>query len=72
MPSVALAITAADRAHEKLVVKMERLLRVSPTPVIGRIYDKTLLLDLRCLTDDKVDVLRDTILAAALSIRSRR
>ena len=72
LPSVALAITAADRAHEKLVVKMERLLRGSPTPVIGRISDKTLLLDLRCLTDDKVDVLRDTILAAALSMRSRR
>lgn len=72
LPSVALAITAADRAHEKHVVKMERLLRGSPTPVIGRFSDKTLLLDLRCLTDDKVDVLRDTILAAASSMRSRR
>ena len=72
LPSVALAIMAADRAHEKHVVKMERLLRGSTTPVIGRISDKTLLLDLRCLTDDKLDVLRDTILAAASSMRSKR
>ena len=72
LPSVALAITAVNRAHEKHVIRMERLLRGSPTPVIGRLSDKALLLDLRCLTEDKVDVLRDTILAAASSMRSKR
>lgn len=65
LPSVALAIAALDRANEKKVVRLERLLRGSDTAVIGRISEKTLLLDLRCLTEDKVSVLRDTMLAAA-------
>jgi L-seryl-tRNA(Ser) seleniumtransferase len=65
LPSVALAIAALDRANEKKVVRLERLLRGSDTAVIGRISEKTLLLDLRCLTDDKVSVLRETMLAAA-------
>jgi L-seryl-tRNA(Ser) seleniumtransferase len=65
LPSVALAISAVDRVHEKRVVRLERLLRGSEIAVIGRLSDKTLLLDLRCLTEDKVTVLRDTMLAAA-------
>jgi L-seryl-tRNA(Ser) seleniumtransferase len=65
LPSVAIAIAALDRANEKKVVRLERLLRGSDTAVIGRISEKTLLLDLRCLTDDKVSVLRETMLAAA-------
>jgi L-seryl-tRNA(Ser) seleniumtransferase len=65
LPSVALAISAVDRAHEKKVVRLERLLRGSDIAVIGRLSDKTLLLDLRCLTEDKVSVLRETMLAAA-------
>jgi L-seryl-tRNA(Ser) seleniumtransferase len=65
LPSVALAIAALDRANEKKVVRLERLLRGSDTAVIGRISEKTLLLDLRCLTEDKVSVLRETMLAAA-------
>jgi L-seryl-tRNA(Ser) seleniumtransferase len=65
LPSVALAISALDRAHEKKVVRLERLLRGSDIAVIGRLSDKTLLLDLRCLTEDKVPVLRETMLAAA-------
>lgn len=65
LPSVALAIAAVDRLNEKKVVRLERLLRGSATAVIGRISEKTLLLDLRCLTEDKVSVLRETMLAAA-------
>jgi L-seryl-tRNA(Ser) seleniumtransferase len=65
LPSVALAISAVDRSYEKRVVRLERLLRGSDIAVIGRLSDKTLLLDLRCLTEDKVMVLRDTMLAAA-------
>lgn len=65
LPSVALAIAALDRANEKKVVRLERLLRGSDAAVIGRISEKTLLLDLRCLTEDKVSVLRETMLAAA-------
>ena len=65
LPSVALAVAAVDRLNEKKVVRLERLLRGSETAVIGRISEKTLLLDLRCLTEDKVSVLRETMLAAA-------
>jgi len=65
LPSVALAIAALDRVNEKKVVRLERLLRGADTAVIGRISEKTLLLDLRCLTEDKVSVLRETMLAAA-------
>lgn len=72
LPSVALAITATSRASHKNIINMERLLRGAPTPVIGRISDKTLLLDLRCLTEDKVDTLRETILTAASKLDSAR
>ncbi|MFM7011561.1 MAG: L-seryl-tRNA(Sec) selenium transferase [Betaproteobacteria bacterium] len=65
LPSVALAVAAVDRSNEKKVVRLERLLRGSETAVIGRISEKTLLLDLRCLTEDKVSVLRETMLDAA-------
>ncbi len=71
LPSVALAIAALDRANEKKVVRLERLLRGSDTAVIGRISEKTLLLDLRCLTEDKVSVLRETMLAAAQRLGTR-
>ncbi len=64
LPSVALAISAVDRTHEKKVVRLERLLRGSDIAVIGRLSEKTLLLDLRCLTEDKESTLRETILAA--------
>jgi L-seryl-tRNA(Ser) seleniumtransferase len=53
LPSVALAIEPLDKAGEKKVVRLERLLRSSETPVIGRFQDKALLLDLRCLQESK-------------------
>lgn len=65
LPSIALAIAAVDRVNEKKVVRLERLLRGADTAVIGRISEKTLLLDLRCLTEDKVPVLLQTMLGAA-------
>ncbi len=65
LPSVALAIEASSKAHEKNVVRLERLLRASATAVIGRLSEKTLLLDLRCLTLDKEHVFIDHVIAAA-------
>lgn len=72
LPSVALAISAVDRVNEKKVVRLERLLRGSDTAVIGRISDKTLLLDLRCLTEDKAPVLLETMLSAAQRLGSTK
>jgi L-seryl-tRNA(Ser) seleniumtransferase len=68
LPSIALAIEASTKAHEKNVVRLERLLRASATAVIGRLSDKTLLLDLRCLTTDKESVFVGHVLAAATSL----
>ena len=72
LPSVALAIEASSKAHEKNVVRLERLLRASATAVIGRLSEKTLLLDLRCLTLDKEKVLVEYLLAAVASLAARR
>ena len=68
LPSVALAIEASTKAHEKNIVRLERLLRASATAVIGRLSEKTLLLDLRCLTADKETVFVGHVLAAATSL----
>jgi len=72
LPSVALAIEASTKAHEKNVVRLERLLRASATAVIGRLSEKTLLLDLRCLTADKETVFVGHMLAAATSLVTLR
>ena len=68
LPSVALAIESTNKAGEKKVVRLERLLRASATAVIGRLSDKTLLLDLRCLTPEKEQVLVEHMLAAAANL----
>ena len=68
LPSVALAIQASTKANEKRVVRLERLLRASSTAVIGRLSEKTLLLDLRCLTEDKEQVLVEHMLVALSAI----
>ncbi len=65
LPSVALAIEATNKTDEKKVVRLERLLRASPTAVIGRLSEKTLLLDLRCLPSEKEQILAEQVFAAA-------
>ena len=72
LPSVALAISAVNRTHEKKVVRLERILRGSDIAVIGRLSEKTLLLDLRCLTEDKESTLRETILAAVQRLGTKK
>jgi len=52
LPSVAVAIEGQDKIGEKLVTRMERLLRAGQVPVIGRFQEKALLFDLRCLQDE--------------------
>ncbi|MFG1426039.1 L-seryl-tRNA(Sec) selenium transferase [Roseixanthobacter glucoisosaccharinicivorans] len=51
LPSIALAISPADGSGRALDA-LARALRALPVPVIGRIEDGALLLDLRCLLDE--------------------
>ena len=64
LPSVALAIEGGDKIGEKHVVRLERLLRSSDTPIIGRFQEKALIFDLRCLQSRKEEVFVQTFLAA--------
>lgn len=52
IPSSALAIRPVGKRAGRLLVGIERGLRQLPTPVIGRIADAALLLDLRCLESE--------------------
>ena len=72
LPSVALAIEPTTRLTEKNVLRLERLLRASATAIVGRISDKMLLLDLRCLTQDKEEIFVTELLAAASQVVSVR
>jgi L-seryl-tRNA(Ser) seleniumtransferase len=51
LPSAGLAITTAAKARGKALDELARRLRGLPRPVIGRIHENQLLLDLRCLDD---------------------
>jgi len=71
LPSVALAIEPLDKAGEKKVVRLERLLRSSETPVIGRFQEKALLLDLRCLQESKESVFEEIFSNALARLNSK-
>lgn len=49
LPSAALSALPAGRGGGRMLDQLSQRLRNLPTPVIGRIKDDTLLLDLRCL-----------------------
>ncbi|MGU3492810.1 L-seryl-tRNA(Sec) selenium transferase [Xanthobacteraceae bacterium A53D] len=51
LPSIALALSPADGSGRQLSALTEALRRL-PVPVIGRVEDQALLLDLRCLEDE--------------------
>lgn len=53
LPSAALVVEAADKSADKLVLRFERLLRAADMPMIGRMQERALLLDLRCLREDQ-------------------
>ena len=72
LASVALSIAGRGRTGERNVVLLERKLRASRTPVIGRIQDKTLLLDLRCLRPDQEEGLVQSVCEAASDIGNSR
>jgi L-seryl-tRNA(Ser) seleniumtransferase len=51
LPSAALVVSAGKRGGRQLA-RLEARLRAAPVPVIGRIADDALWLDLRCLLDE--------------------
>lgn len=51
--SAALMIQPLSKSAEKLILRIERSLRAGQTPVIGRVQDRALLFDLRCLRPDQ-------------------
>src|SRR5207245_5241882 len=53
VPSAGLAIRCADaRTSGRILSPLAAALRRLPVPVIGRIEDQSLILDLRCLDDE--------------------
>ena len=61
LPSHGLAIRARAGIRGNPLGLLERRLRALPRPVIGRIADDTLWLDLRCLQDDQVTAFVDQL-----------
>jgi L-seryl-tRNA(Ser) seleniumtransferase len=71
LPSMAIAIEPVDKAGEKQVVRLEKLLRSSETPVIGRFQEKALLFDLRCLQAHQEQTFISVFSAAAARISGK-
>jgi L-seryl-tRNA(Ser) seleniumtransferase len=65
LPSMAIAIEGLDKAGEKSVTRLEKLLRASDTPVIGRFQEKALLFDLRCLQEHQESTFMNVFAGAA-------
>jgi len=61
LPSAAVVISGKNKSAEKMVLRLERLLRKAPIPVIGRIKEQQLILDLRCLRENQEEILISTI-----------
>lgn len=62
--SAALVVQAVNKSDEKKVLRLERLLRASDTPVIGRMQDRAFIMDFRCLRDDQESILIALLMAA--------
>ncbi len=68
LPSCAIVISGGNKNSQKLVVRLEKLLRKSTVPVIGRMKDQQLILDLRCLREDQEEILIAAIHHAVLNL----
>lgn len=68
LPSVALSIHGRERADEKKITRLEKALRAADTPIIGRIQEKALLFDLRCLEESQESTFIATLVAATQSL----
>ena len=61
LPSSAVVISGKNKIAEKVVLRLEKSLRKAPIPVIGRIKEQQLILDLRCLRENQEETLCMTI-----------
>jgi len=57
LPSSAIVIQGKNKVGEKIVLRLEKSLRKASIPVIGRMKDQQLILDLRCLRQDQEELL---------------
>lgn len=57
LPSSAIVIQGKNKVGEKLVLRLEKSLRKASIPVIGRMKEQQLILDLRCLRQDQEELL---------------
>jgi len=66
LASAGLAVRPAGRVSGKRIARLARVFRELPVPVIGRVSDDALLLDLRCLEDESSMTTQLDALAASL------
>jgi L-seryl-tRNA(Ser) seleniumtransferase len=57
LPSAALVFSGESKVAQKRIKLLEKNLRKVSTPVIGRMKEQTLILDLRCLREDQEAIL---------------
>ena len=70
MPEQANASWAVAIQPETMKIQLvEKRLRQAPTPVIGRVEEDRLLLDMRTVVEDEIELLAES-LAAALSFET--
>jgi L-seryl-tRNA(Ser) seleniumtransferase len=61
LPSVAIEIAGSSKQIQRKIIFIEKQLRSLNTPIIGRMKDQALLLDLRCLRGDQENFLIETL-----------
>ena len=71
LPSSAVVISGKNKSAEKMVLRFEKLLRKATIPVIGRIKEQQLILDLRCLRENQEETLSMTIQKIFQEIHSK-
>jgi len=64
-------ISGKNKSAEKMVLRFEKLLRKATIPVIGRIKEQQLILDLRCLRENQEETLSMTIQKIFQEIHSK-
>lgn len=68
LPSCAIVISGGNKTAQILVLRLEKLLRKATIPVIGRMKDQQLLLDLRCLRVNQEELLISTVRRALMEL----